>query len=137
MKIIICGSIGVAEKILAVKSDLEKAGHEVEIPEGVKHLNEWEGGEAGISEKAERKIKNDLIRGYYEKIKNYDAVLIVNPERKGIAGYIGGNTFLEMGFAHVLSKKIFCLFPLPDISYLSEIIAMRPVILNGDLNNIY
>ncbi len=43
MKIIICGSISAAQEILSVKKQLEARGHEVEIPEGVKHLDEWEG----------------------------------------------------------------------------------------------
>jgi len=136
MKIIICGSISAAKEILEIKTELEKVGHEVEIPEGVKHLDEWEGDGAEKSEKADRKIKYDLIRGYYEKMKNYDAVLIVNPKKKGVEGYIGGNTFLEMGFAYVLNKKIYCLHLLPELSYVSEIMAMQPVILNGDLTKI-
>ena len=36
MKIIICGSISVADEILRVKDYLVKKGHQVEIPEGVK-----------------------------------------------------------------------------------------------------
>ena len=133
MKIIICGSITAAHEILEIKEKLEALGHEIEIPEGVK--DEFLRGrtEVGIMEKAEDKIKNDLIRGYYEKIKLYDAVLVVNPEKRGVVGYIGGNTFLEMGFAHVLSKKLYVLSPLPEISYSSEILAMKPVILDGDL----
>lgn len=134
MKIIICGSISAAQEILSVKKQLEAQGHEVEIPEGVKHLDEWEGEGAAISEKAERKIKHDLIRGYYEKMKNYDAVLVVNPEKKGIPGYIGGNTFIEMAFGHVLDKKLYVLNSLPEVSYISEILAMRPIVINNDLS---
>jgi hypothetical protein len=133
MKIIICGSISAAEDILSIKKILEEKGHSVEIPEGVKHLDEWVGNDAHHSEKADQKIKNDLIRGYYEKMKNYDSVLIVNPEKKGIPGYIGGNTLIEMAFAHVLKKKLYCLNPLPDLSYTSEMIAMQPTILFGDV----
>ncbi|MEK7094820.1 MAG: hypothetical protein AAB886_01805, partial [Patescibacteria group bacterium] len=66
-----------------------------------------------------------------------DAVLALNLDRKGIPNYIGGNTFLELGFAHVLDKKIYLFNPVPDIHfYDTEIIAMRPVILNGDLARI-
>jgi hypothetical protein len=133
-KIIICGSISSADEILRTKSSLEEMRLEVEIPEGVKHLEEWEGEDAGISEKAERKIKHDLIRGYYEKMKDYDAVLIVNPEKKGVKGYIGGNTFIEMAFAHVLNKPLYVLHQLPEMSYSSEILAMQPTVLNGDLS---
>jgi hypothetical protein len=135
-KIIICGSISSSDDILRVKSELEQKGFEVEIPEGVKHLKEWEGDAAAASEKAERKIKHNLIRGYYEKMKEYDSVLIVNPEKKGIQGYIGGNTLIEMAFAHILNKSLFVLYPLPEMSYTSEILAMQPTVLNGDLNKL-
>lgn len=133
MKIIICGSISAAKEIFEVKAKLEAMGHEVEIPEGVKHLDQWEGDDANMSEKAERKIKHDLIRGYYEKIKEYDAVLVVNVDKKGVKNYIGGNTFLEMGFGHVLNKKLYCLNPLPDLSYTSEMTAMEPIIIDNQL----
>jgi len=135
-KIIICGSISVADEILRVRDALEERGYEVEIPEGVKHLNEWEGENANISEKAERKIKHDLIRGYYEKMKDYDIVLIVNPEKKGIPGYVGGNTLIEMAFAHVLSKPLYVLNQLPEMPYTPEMLAMQPIVLNGDLDKL-
>jgi len=136
MKIIICGSISAAEEILKVKKELEALGHEVEIPEGVKREELRGRTEVSSSEKAEDKIKFDLIRGYFEKIKNHDTVLIVNPEKKGIKGYIGGNTLIEMAFAHLLNKRLYCLYSLPDLSYSSEMLAMQPVILNGNLEQI-
>lgn len=132
MKIIICGSISAADEILEVQKQLEKRGHLVEIPEGVKRPETRSGTNASSIEKAKNKIKHDLIRDYYEKIKNYDAVLIVNPKRNNIDGYIGGNTLMEMAFAHVLNKKLFCLYPLPEMPYLPEMLAMQPVILDGD-----
>jgi predicted RNA-binding protein with PUA domain len=62
--------------------------------------------------------------------------LVVNEDLNGIKGYIGGNSFLEMGFAHVLNKKIFLLNPISEMGYEDEIVAMKPVILNGDLDKI-
>lgn len=42
-----------------------------------------------------------------------------------------------MTFAYVLNKKIYLLTALPDFEYLlEEVIAMKPVILNGDLSKI-
>jgi len=111
-------------------------GHEVEIPEGVKRIELRERVGVSDTEHAADKIKYDLIRGYYEKMKLYDAVLVVNIEKKGIPGYIGGNTFIEMAFAHVLNKKLYCLNPLPEIAYISELMAMQPVILDGDIDKI-
>lgn len=41
-----------------------------------------------------------------------------------------------MAFAHVLDKKIFLLNPIPEIPYKDEIVAMQPIILDGDLAKI-
>ena len=133
MKIIICAPIVAANEVDEIKLQLEKMGYEVEVPEGVKNATMRARTEVSNSEKAEDKINNNLIRGYFEKMKNYDVALIVNPEKRGITGYIGGNTFIEMAFAHVLNKKIYCLNPLPDLPYKAEMIAMEPIIINGDL----
>ncbi len=134
MKIIICSSITAADEVLAAQKELERMGHQVEIPEGIKNAVLRDRTEISSSEKAEDKIKHDLIRGYFEKIKNSDVVLVVNPEKRGVRGYIGGNTFLEMAFGYVLNKKLFCLQPLPDMPYSAEITAMQPIVLSGDLS---
>lgn len=131
MKITICGSISGCNEILAAKKDLEFMGHVIDIPEGCK--NPGLKGRTNTSEKINDKIEYDLIRRHWNIIKENDAILVVNPKKKGIDGYIGGNTFLEMGFAFVLNKKIYCLYELPDSPYASEIVAMQPIILNGDL----
>ena len=136
MKIILCGSISKADEILRVKQELENKGHKVEMPEGVKRAEIRAKVNSSSSEKANIKVKYDLIRGYYEKMKDYDVVLVVNPEKKGINGYIGGNTFIEMAFAHILKKPLYCLYPLPQMDYSAEIIAMQPVVLNGNLKTI-
>ena len=133
MKIIICGSITAAEEILDIKKTLEAAGNEVEIPHGVKNAEYHSRTELPSEEKADDKIQNDVIKAYFEKIKLYDAVLVVNPEKRGVAGYIGGNTLIEIAFGHVLGKRLFVLYPLPDLSYTAEILAMQPVVLHGSL----
>ena len=132
-KVIICGSISAADEIERVRDELVASGCEVEIPEGVKHVKEWDPRDASVVEKAERKITHDLIRRYFEKMKGYDIVLVVNPEKKGFVGYIGGNTLIEMAFAHILNKPLYLLYPVPEMSYTSEILAMQPVVLNGSL----
>ncbi len=144
MKITICGSIDFTYKIKEVADVLSGRGHEVEIPymaqkilNGVISLEEFQNikqkdGDINFRKNAEE----DLIKRYFRLIKESDAVLIVNIDKKGIKNYIGGNVLLEMGFAYVLDKKIFLLNEIPDISYKDEIEAMGPVILYGDLNKI-
>jgi nucleoside 2-deoxyribosyltransferase len=61
---------------------------------------------------------------------------VANYDKKGISGYIGGNTFLEMGYAFVLGKPIFLLNKIPDISYTSEIEGMDPIVIYNNLEKI-
>ena len=136
MKVAICASMVFADKMLDVKNQLKKLGHEVQLSSFV---NEY----VGKSEKEKEEItiyhknQKEAIRKFYEKIKISDAILVLNYDRRGISDYIGGNTLMEIGFAHVLEKKIFLMNPIPDIEYYrSEIEAVRPVIIYGDLTKI-
>jgi nucleoside 2-deoxyribosyltransferase len=82
------------------------------------------------------KIEYDFIREHFRKIEKSDGILILNYEKKGIAGYIGGNTFLEMGYAFGLRKRIYLLYPVPEMDYSVEMHAMKPVVLHGDLTKL-
>lgn len=83
------------------------------------------------------KKEGGYIKWYYDAICESDAILVLNFDKKGIKNYIGGNTLMEIGFAHVNGKKIFLLNPIPtDVSYVDEIKAMADVVLNGDLSKI-
>jgi predicted DNA-binding WGR domain protein len=125
-----------AEKMVQVKGQLEEIGHTV-------FISQFAEGYLGKAEKEKEaqavqdKNENDAIRKFWEIIKKSDAILVLNYDRKGIKNYIGGNTLMEIGFAHVLNKKIFLMNPVPDIDYYrSEIEAVSPVIIDGDLNRI-
>ena len=140
MKIVICGSMAFAQEMLDAQAYFEKKGYKVTLPNGVPEyikdkLLVSRLKKTGMTEDAKRKIARDLIRRHYKEIKKGDAILVINKDRKGIKGYIGGNTFLEMGFAHVLNKKIFVMFKLPKAqeSIYQELLAMKPIILGGDL----
>ena len=68
------------------------------------------------------------------KIEKSDAILVVNVTKGDIKNYIGANTFLEIGFAHYIDKKIYLLNEIPNQKYIEdEILAVEPIILNGDL----
>ena len=82
------------------------------------------------------KNNKNAIREFWKKIKLCDVVLVLNYDRHGVKNYIGGNTLMEIGFSHVLNKKIFLLNPIPKIPYYeSEIVAVKPTILNGSIEN--
>lgn len=143
MKIVICSSIDFTHEVKDVFDKLKELGHETEIPltsqrilNGELTLEDFKKEKETNGDGFVRKVKDDVIKRYYNLIKDSDAILVVNLEKKGIKNYIGGNTLMEMGFAYVLDKKIYLLNPVPEIGYKDEILAMQPVILNGDLNKI-
>lgn len=142
MKIVICSSLDFTCQIKEIAGELEKKGHQVVVPKTSKMILNGEIGLEQIKKEKEngeiqkRAIEYDVIRLYFDEIKNADAVLILNLDKKGIKNYIGGNVFLEMGFAHVLNKKMFLLNDIPNMHYKTEIRVMQPIILNGDLDKI-
>jgi diphthamide synthase subunit DPH2 len=84
-----------------------------------------------------KKLKNFFIWEHFGKIEDCDAILVTNGEKKGIQGYIGANTFLEMGIAMYLKKKIFLVNPIsPEVRGYEEILGMLPVVLNGKIEDI-
>jgi hypothetical protein len=142
MKITICGSLDFTHEIGKIKNELERAGHAVSIPFTSQAILDGEFSLEEIKNRketgtiVERMIKHDVIKAHYEKIKSSDAILVPNFDKKGINNYIGGNTFLEMGFAHVLGRHVFLLNPIPKMHYTDEIRAMQPVVLSGDLSKV-
>ncbi|NCB34336.1 MAG: ABC transporter ATP-binding protein, partial [Erysipelotrichia bacterium] len=62
----------------------------------------------------EAKKSQGYIKWYYDAIVLSDAILVLNFDKKGIKNYIGGNTLMEMAFAHVNNKKVFLLNAVPE-----------------------
>ncbi len=131
-KIAICGSMSAAKGMVEAKEFLEKKGIKVHIQEDIMDFVEGK----RTDENKWRKIEIDPFKNYFEVIKKCDGILVVNAEKKGIKGYVGGNSLIEMAFAHVLDKKIFLLNQIPKMSYTDEIAAFQPVLLKGILKNL-
>ena len=134
MKIGILGSMQYTEKMLEIRDQLKELGHDAFVTDLHKPF-------IGKSDEEKERIKidqknnKDAIREMWRLMQDAEAVLVLNLDKHGIKNYIGGNTFLEMGFAHVLNQKIFLYNPIPDMPYYkTEIEAMKPVVINGDLS---
>ena len=125
-----------SEKQVEVKKMLESQGHTIFVSGFIEnYLGKTEQEKVEIT--IEDKNKHGAMKEHWEKIQQSDAILVLNYDKNGIKNYIGGNTFLEIGFAYVLGRKIFLLNPIPEVEYYkSEIEAARPIILHGDLNEI-
>jgi hypothetical protein len=136
MKIMVCGSMSFAQQMVDAKQALEQHGHVVELSHFVQNHLEKTMAESEAQVRVE-KMEQDAMRTDFEKIRGVDAVVVLNYHKRGVDHYIGGNTLLEMGLAHILDKKIFLLHPVPNIEYYqSEIEAMRPVVLHGDVTKV-
>lgn len=141
MKIYTLGSNAFMHKMVEVTDKLIAMGVDSFIHENYRQLVNgeldyqvklWTEGE-----KARVKKEYDYFRQHYKHILESDAILIVNDEKNGIKNYIGGNVLIEMGQAYVNDKKIFFLNGMPTgLSYQDEILALEPICLEGDLENI-
>ena len=141
MKIVICGSSTFKEKMLEYRDKLLLLGHEPIVHPDYELFVKGEKQEiwSQISggEHYEAKKSQGYIKWYYNAIVDSEAILVLNFDKREIKNYIGGNTLMEIGFAHVNNKKIFLLNEIPEgISYVDEIKAMVDVVLNGDLDKL-
>src|SRR3989344_4326643 len=151
MKITMCGSIGFYKEMESARDDMLKLGHEVKIPElALEVPKEFGGGKkvyfgnyieqnGGIDAFAQDHkiwdLKKDAIKDHYEKIDWCDAILVINHEKRGVKGYVGGNTLIEIGVAFYLNKPVYILNPISsELSYKQEIYGTKPILLNGNLD---
>ena len=133
MKIGIIGSMQFTDKMLEYRKKLRELGHDAFVTDLHKTMV---GKSASEVEEIKLHQKNnmDAIREFWRMMQGADAVLVLNFDKNGIENYVGGNTLMEIGFAHVLNQKIFLWNPIPDMPYCkTEIEAIKPVIINGDL----
>jgi hypothetical protein len=141
MRICICSSMTFYEEFSLIAAELEVLGHTVSMPEPETERPTVSVGEKIRSEHMtpeERQIqierKGVLIANHFRKIDASDAILVTNYAKHGINSYIGGNSFLEMGYAYGTGKKLFVLFDLPqEVSYKDELAGMQPICLHGDI----
>ncbi|MDO8668670.1 MAG: hypothetical protein Q7K65_00040 [Candidatus Buchananbacteria bacterium] len=148
MKICICSSMSFYNQFSKLKKELEEMGHMVVAPELEFETNGDDTSNGGFFDRNGGvdafppdhdvwKKKGRAITAHFRKIDSSDCVLITNYEKKGISNYIGGNTFLEIGYAYGRGKNIFILNNLPDTSsFKEEILGMQPIILQGNLLDI-
>jgi nucleoside 2-deoxyribosyltransferase len=138
MIITVCGSMTFYKEMNAAKKRLEQMGHTVFVPvESDKDEMPMEARpEIPDETKISAKIEFDFIREHFKKIEHADAILVLNYDKNNIPGYIGGNTFLEMGVAFWHEKKIYLMYPVPHMNYSIEMHSMQPIVLHGDLTKL-
>lgn len=112
---------------------LRANGYEVETP----NPREGEVAYDTLDDKTRAELKDGLIREHLHHINNSDAIFVFNEDKKGIEGYIGGNTLMEMAFAFSQGIEMFLLKNPTGVSYIDEILGMQPIILKNSAESIH
>ncbi len=134
MKITISGSQTFCKEMEEAQKYLKKKGFQVFTP-GLPITEEQ--FQENHSREEFLKMKPIWTQDHFKKIQDSDAVLIMNCEKKGIKGYFGSNTLMELSVAFFLNKKIFLLNSInEDHPHFEEIISIESIVLNGDLDSI-
>lgn len=140
--IVLCASTVFYDHVAQVADELESLGFTVIVPIDVEGIREGKPYDASSAKTwydnpADFHLKAELMRDHFDKIVLGDAVLVINDEKHGVAGYIGPNVLMEMGLAFHLRKPIYVLNPLTKgMPTYEEVLGMGSVILNGDLSRI-
>lgn len=134
MRIGIIGSMQHTEKMIEARDELIKRGHNAFVTNlAAPFIGKTDAEKETI--KLDQKYNLDAIREFWRLMQGADAVLVMNLDKNGIQNYVGGNTLMEIGFAHVLNQKVFLYHPIPEMPYCkSEIEAVKPVIINEDFS---
>ena len=133
MKIFIACSKHHYHKVNEVKEKLEHSGHIITIP----YSFDDPMAELRLLE-TDKKAHIEWVAKAWddseERIKENDAMLILNINKNGKENYIGGATFTEMFMAYRMKKKIFLFNDIPECILSDEIKGMNPTIINGNLD---
>lgn len=137
MKIFIVCSKSFYTKVEPIKQELEKKGHTIIVPnlyeERTKEV-EPESTAWNFGQTEHIKFKKNMYKMSREKIKNVDALLVLNFDKENKKNYIGGATFLEMYNSFLENKKIYLFNDIPHGDLYDEIHGFEPTIINGNLN---
>ena len=140
--ITICCSASFYRQALEVEEELRERGFQVHIPHTAYTMKEsgdfnvatyktWFANENDWGKKTE------LMRMHFQKVLEGDAILVLNYEKNGVEGYIGGNGLMEMAIAFHYKKPIYILNPvLETLPFYEEIMGMQPIVLHGDLDKL-
>lgn len=142
MTITLCASASHYRDVLDVKAELERRGHVVLIPITAERMKESgnfdvEAYKTWFNDPNDYGKKQELMRLHFAKVMEGDAILVVNREKRGLRGYVGGNVLMEMAIAFHAGKPIYLLNDIDEaLPVKEEVLGLQPVILHGDLSRL-
>lgn len=128
-----------SKEMMDAKKTLESMGHTVFVPHDIEDHLEKPDLVDDLSGNMQHVIETDVMRKCFDLVAQSDAVLVLNLHRKGINGYIGTSTLMEIGLAYYLGKKLFLYNDIPhwdEVRWAHEINIMQPTIVHGDLSKV-
>jgi hypothetical protein len=137
--ITICSSASHYKQVLEIEERLKKQGYQVKIPKTailMKRTNNFDAVsyKTWYQDKKDYKKKTALMKSHFKKVVESDAILVVNFEKNGLEGYIGGNVLMEMMLAFHYNKPIFIFNNISeDLGIKEEVYGLNPFFLEGDL----
>ena len=136
MKTYVAASSSFWDKLPEVKEKLEKLGHEVRLPSSIDdpkiEEKAWQEGD-----EAHTKLIRNLFDDSEKTIRDWcDAIYLMNWDKRGISGYVGGAALVELYIAHREHKKIFIENDVFPGSMYDEIMGFGPTFVHGDLSKI-
>lgn len=137
MKIYLAASSSFWDRLPSKKKELEQLGHEVMLPSTVDdpelEARIWQEG----GDDAHTRLIRKLFMDSEERIGDWsDAIYLLNHEKHGVAGYVGGAALIELYMAYREHKKIFLENNIEKGAMYDEIMGFAPVFVGGDLTRI-
>jgi hypothetical protein len=140
--IVICASCAFYTQVLEIEKKLKSLGFKILIPLTAKKMKKsgdfkvktykpW------IGNKEDYKKKAYLTQKHFKEVTKGDMILVLNYNKNGKDGYIGGAVLSEMAIAFYFKKPIYILNQIDESSsFKEEIYGMMPKIINGNLKSI-
>jgi len=131
-EVALCGSMKFIEQMKRLATDLQVLDISSYFPkEEEKELIRGDRGDEGYANE-----KGDYIHTHLVKIRHCEKVLVANFDKNGVRGYVGPNSLIELAFGYALDKKLYLLYPPGEQSCSSEILGLKPTILEGNLERL-
>lgn len=140
--ITICSSASFYKQALEAQEELQKRGFRILIPDTAQIMKQRNNFDVSVyktwfANDSDWNKKTELMNKHFKKVLESEAILVLNYEKNGMAGYIGGNVLMEMAIAFHYKKPIFVLNPVNEkLPAYEEVLGMKPFFLKGELKNL-
>ena len=138
--IVICSSASFYKALFPIQNTLKSFGYKVILPKTAHKMKKNNNFDVSLHKTwyknpQDYHKKKALMDAHFKEVVKGDAILVVNLEKNGVKGYIGGNALMEITLAYFYKKPIFILNDIDENSLIKEeVYGVGSVFLKGDLN---